>query len=95
MSLDALLTPASVAVVGASRTPGKVGHDILANLVAGGFAGRILPVNPAAREILGLPCFADGGGGGARSTSASSSCRPPRWRTRSRTASAPARAPSP
>jgi acetyltransferase len=57
VSLDALFTPAVVAVVGASRTPGKVGHDILANLVAGGFAGRILPVNPAAPEILGLPCF--------------------------------------
>jgi len=57
MSLDALLAPGSVAVIGASRTPGKVGHDILANLVAGGFAGRIVPVNPAAGSLLGLPCF--------------------------------------
>ncbi|MHB8810807.1 MAG: acetate--CoA ligase family protein [Desulfobulbaceae bacterium] len=45
--LEKLFTPASVAVVGASRTPGKVGHDILANLVAGGFSGEIIPVNPA------------------------------------------------
>jgi acetyltransferase len=45
--LEKLFSPASVAVVGASRTPGKVGHDILANLVAGGFAGEIIPVNPA------------------------------------------------
>ena len=57
MNLDALLTPASIAVIGASRTPGKVGHDILANLVAGGFAGRIVPVNPAAATVLDLPCF--------------------------------------
>jgi acetyltransferase len=45
-----------VAVVGASRKPGKVGHDILANIVGGGFAGTVVPVNPAAGEILGLPC---------------------------------------
>lgn len=57
MNLDALLTPGSIAVIGASRTPGKVGHDILANLVAGGFAGRIVPVNPSAATILDLPCF--------------------------------------
>lgn len=55
--LGALIEPGSVAVVGASRTPGKVGHDILANIVEGGFAGRVVPVNPAARSILGLPCF--------------------------------------
>ena len=57
MTLDALLTPGSIAVIGASRTPGKVGHDILANLIAGGFAGRIVPVNPSATTILDLPCF--------------------------------------
>jgi len=57
MTLEALLTPGSIAVIGASRTPGKVGHDILANLVAGGFTGRIVPVNPAAATILDLPCF--------------------------------------
>jgi acetyltransferase len=48
-----------VAVIGASRTPGKVGHALVANLLQGGFKGRILPVNPAAREILGLPCWPD------------------------------------
>jgi acetyltransferase len=57
VTLDALLAPGSVAVIGASRTPGKVGHDILSNLVAGGFAGRIVPVNPSAPTILDLPCF--------------------------------------
>ncbi|MEA3469496.1 MAG: acetate--CoA ligase family protein [Thermodesulfobacteriota bacterium] len=57
MSLDALLSPGSVAVVGASRTEGKIGHTILANLIAGGFQGAIIPINPAVDELLGLPCF--------------------------------------
>jgi len=55
--LDSLLSPKSVAVIGASRTPGKVGHDILANLINGGFGGPIVPVNPAAEEVLGLKCY--------------------------------------
>ncbi len=55
--LDKLFTPQAIAVLGASRTPGKVGHDIVANLISGGYQGQILPVNPAAEEILGLPCL--------------------------------------
>ncbi|HSH14265.1 MAG TPA: acetate--CoA ligase family protein [Desulfurivibrionaceae bacterium] len=55
--LEQLFRPAEVAVIGASRTPGKVGHDILKNLIEGGYQGQILPVNPAAGEILGLPCL--------------------------------------
>lgn len=54
--LDFLFHPKSVAVIGASRTPGKVGHEVLSNLVKGGFAGPIIPVNPRAQEILGLKC---------------------------------------
>jgi acetyltransferase len=49
--LEKLFTPTSVAVVGASRTPGKVGHDIFANLVAGGFSGELIPVNPAGGDL--------------------------------------------
>ncbi len=52
-----LFYPDTVAVVGASRTPGKVGHDIVANLIQGGFKGKIIPCNPAAQEVLGLPCY--------------------------------------
>ena len=55
--LEALFQPDSVAVIGASRTPGKVGHDVFANLVAGGFPGEIVAINPAAQEILGHPCY--------------------------------------
>ncbi len=50
-----LFSPESVAIIGASSTPGKVGHDILANLIEGGFQGKIVPVNLAGGTILGLP----------------------------------------
>ncbi len=46
-----------VAVVGASRDPSKVGHAVLKNLIDGGFPGTILPVNPNASSIEGLPCY--------------------------------------
>lgn len=46
--------PSTVAVVGASRTAGKGGNTIVANMLEFGFSGRIFPVNPQAGEILGL-----------------------------------------
>ncbi len=55
--LDKLFTPESVAVIGASRSAGKVGYEIVANLKAGGFAGTIIPVNQAGGELLGLPVY--------------------------------------
>ena len=55
-SLRYLLEPSSVAVVGASRKPGRVGHAIVRNVVAGGFAGRVYGVNPHAKSVLGVPC---------------------------------------
>ncbi len=55
--LSALFQPESVAVIGASRSPGKVGYEILANLIQAGYAGRLVPVNPSADSILDIPCF--------------------------------------
>jgi acetate---CoA ligase (ADP-forming) len=55
--LESLLYPKSIAVIGASRFTDKVGHEILANLVEGGFAGEIVPVNPETDEILGVKCY--------------------------------------
>jgi acetyltransferase len=55
--LESFFEPRSVAVIGASREEGKVGHDVLKNLIQYKFAGGIYPVNPKAEEILGLPCF--------------------------------------
>ncbi|MGB5158703.1 acetate--CoA ligase family protein [Desulfobacterium sp. N47] len=51
-NLEAIFSPKSVAVIGASTTPGKVGHDIFANILKGGFAGVLYPVNPSAKSIL-------------------------------------------
>lgn len=46
MDLKSLFEPASVAVVGASDNPGKLGFHVMKSLVQGGYAGRILPINP-------------------------------------------------
>jgi acyl-CoA synthetase (NDP forming) len=56
-SLNPIFKPKSVAVIGASTAPGKLGHDILANLKNGGFPGPLYPINPKAEEILGLPVY--------------------------------------
>jgi acetyltransferase len=58
VSLGPFFAPASVAVIGASRDPGKVGGSVLANLKAAGFSGRVIPVNPRAGTVQGLPAFA-------------------------------------
>ncbi|OGV60890.1 MAG: acyl-CoA synthetase [Lentisphaerae bacterium RIFOXYC12_FULL_60_16] len=57
--LSHLLRPQAVAVIGASRSPGKVGHELVANLQSSGYAGTIVPVNPSARDVLGIPCYPD------------------------------------
>lgn len=56
--LNGLLTPKSVAVVGASATPGKIGHTVIVNLKESHYAGGIFPVNPGEEEILGFKCYA-------------------------------------
>lgn len=56
-SVQRLLEPGSVAVIGASRTPGTVGHELVRNLVNGGFQGPVYPVNPSATHVASLPCF--------------------------------------
>jgi acetyl-CoA synthetase (ADP-forming) len=55
--LRALLEPKSIAVIGASRTPGKIGYVILRNIVAYGYTGKVYPINPYADEILGLKAY--------------------------------------
>ncbi len=57
--LDALFNPSSVAVVGASSTPGKVGHDIFVNILKGGFTGTLYPVNPRAKSIACVRTYPD------------------------------------
>jgi acetyltransferase len=55
--LNAILAPQSVAVIGASTTPGKVGHDIFVNILKGGFTGTLYPVNPSARSISSVRAY--------------------------------------
>lgn len=52
-----LLYPRSVAVIGASRNPKKIGFQVVYNLIKEGYKGRIYPINPNADEILGLKCY--------------------------------------
>jgi acetyltransferase len=54
-ALDAFFAPRSVAVIGASRDPAKVGGSVLANLRSAGFEGRIVAVNARAGTVQGLP----------------------------------------
>jgi len=56
-SIERLLRPAGVAVVGASRETGKVGHELVRNLVAGDVAVPVYPVNREATVVAGLPAF--------------------------------------
>ena len=55
--LNHLLRPKSVAVVGASATPGKIGYTVIENLIKGAYNGKIYPINPTATEILGLQVY--------------------------------------
>jgi acyl-CoA synthetase (NDP forming)/GNAT superfamily N-acetyltransferase len=56
-SLQRVLAPESVVVIGASRRPGTVGRAILDNIRTGGYAGRLYVVNPRARQISGEHCL--------------------------------------
>jgi acetyl coenzyme A synthetase (ADP forming)-like protein len=55
--LDNFFNPKTIAVIGASRTAGKVGYDILKNLIQYGYQGVVYPINPEATEILGLKVY--------------------------------------
>ncbi|MFD2491041.1 bifunctional acetate--CoA ligase family protein/GNAT family N-acetyltransferase [Amycolatopsis jiangsuensis] len=56
-SVHNLLHPASVAVIGASADPAKVGHVAFANLLAADFAGTVYPVNPEHRSVRGVRAY--------------------------------------
>jgi acyl-CoA synthetase (NDP forming)/GNAT superfamily N-acetyltransferase len=57
-SVHNVLHPASVAVIGASTDPSKIGHAVLANLLRGNFTGPVFPVNPDARSVRGVRAYA-------------------------------------
>ena len=57
-AMERLLRPRSVAIVGASPTPGAFGANVLANLEQAGFNGELYLVNPKRTNISGRPCLA-------------------------------------
>ncbi|HVA03729.1 MAG TPA: GNAT family N-acetyltransferase [Acidimicrobiales bacterium] len=56
-SIRRLLEPRTVAVIGAGRQKGTIGHELLRNLLAGGFEGPVYPVNPSATYVASVPCW--------------------------------------
>jgi len=57
MSFEKLIRPNTVAVVGASSNPAKVGHALLKNILDDGFEGKVYPVNPNESEVLGKKSY--------------------------------------
>src|SRR5437870_12896480 len=55
--LDAIFSPSSIAIVGASRHRGKIGYEILHNLVVNEYQGTVYPVNPKATSIHGVRAY--------------------------------------
>ncbi|MCL6478049.1 MAG: acetate--CoA ligase family protein [Peptococcaceae bacterium] len=64
--LDNFFNPESVAIVGASKTPGKIGHAIVKNILASGYGGEIYPINPRESGIEGLKCYPEVGAVGKK-----------------------------
>ncbi|MFE0019480.1 acetate--CoA ligase family protein [Amycolatopsis sp. NPDC059021] len=61
-AMNRIMKPTSIAVIGASAETGKIGNSVMKNLVDGGYAGEIFPINPKAPEILdrkAYPSIAD------------------------------------
>jgi acyl-CoA synthetase (NDP forming) len=56
-NLKILFSPHTVAVIGASENPDKLGSHVMKSLLSGGFKGTIVPVNPGAGSVMSLPAF--------------------------------------
>ena len=56
-SMVRIMNPKAVAVIGASAEDGKIGNSVMKNLINGGYAGEIYPINPKASEVMGHACF--------------------------------------
>src|SRR5215831_9485183 len=55
--MNRIMKPKSVAVIGASAETGKIGNSVMKNLINGGYAGEIYPINPSADEIMGRKAY--------------------------------------
>ena len=52
-----MFCPKSVAVIGASRNPKKIGYELVSNILSGGYEGKLYPVNPEGADVMGLRSF--------------------------------------
>lgn len=55
--MEKFFTPQSVALVGASATPRKIGNSVLDSIAKHDYKGKVYPINPKAEEILGIKCY--------------------------------------
>lgn len=56
-SMNRIMRPKAVAVIGASAEDGKIGNSVMKNLINGGYKGQIYPIHPKAEEILGYKTY--------------------------------------
>lgn len=56
-SMNRIMKPKAVAVVGASNEAGKIGNSVMKNLINGGYQGKIYPINPKDAEVMGVKAF--------------------------------------
>lgn len=56
-NMESLFEPSSVAILGASQRPDRMGTKVMNNMAESGFAGAIWPVNPKYGQLLGVPCY--------------------------------------
>ncbi|MDD9809943.1 MAG: acetate--CoA ligase family protein [Thaumarchaeota archaeon] len=54
--METFFTPRSIALVGASATPGKIGHSVLDSLTRHEYKGTVYPINPKQESIMGIKC---------------------------------------
>ena len=57
LGMEAIFNPRSVAVIGASDNPGKLGSHVMRSLIEGRYPGKIFPINPGKDEILGIKAY--------------------------------------
>ena len=56
-SMNRIMKPDSVAVIGASAEAGKIGNSVMKNLINGGYQGKLYPIHPKADEIMGHKAY--------------------------------------
>ena len=56
-AMDRIMNPRAVAVIGASEGEGKIGNSVMKNIINGGYAGELYPINPKADVILGKKAY--------------------------------------